>query len=123
MTVGSLLERAARRLDAVGGTGRLDATLLLEHATGATRAAFISTDRERVGEAQAAEFARAVERRLTGVPVAYITGSAGFYGRTFAVDERVLVPRPETEHVVEAALADLRGRGKTAGRIADVGTG
>ena len=48
--------------------------------------------------------AKAVERRLAGAPIAYITGEVGFFGRTFGVDDRVLVPRPETEHVVEAAL-------------------
>jgi release factor glutamine methyltransferase len=47
----------------------------------------------------------------------------GFYGRTFLVDERVLVPRPESEHVVEAVLDDLRARRKSAGIVVDVGTG
>ena len=123
MTVSAALREATARLDAVGGTGRLDAVRLLEVASGLGRAAMVADgDAELSAEAQA-RFAVMCERRASGVPVAYIVGSAGFFGRTFAVDERVLVPRPETEHVVEAALADLRGRNATHGRIADVGTG
>ena len=60
-------------------------------------------------------------RRAEGEPLAYITGFAGFYGREFAVDPRVLIPRPETEHLVEDAVAFLRDSGRTA--VLDVGTG
>jgi release factor glutamine methyltransferase len=123
MTVGEALRETGRRLEAAGGTGRLDATLLLEHVTGARRESFITDDDRELTADERAAFARAVERRLAGTPVAYITGVAGFYGRTFAVDERVLVPRPETEHLVEAAAGMLRAGGTTAGRIADIGTG
>lgn len=123
MTVSEALRETARRLEPVAGTGRLDAMLLLEHVTGARRERFIADDERRLSAGEAAAFDAAVARRLAGTPIAYITGTAGFYGRTFAVDERVLVPRPETEHVVEAALAALRARGATAGRIADIGTG
>jgi release factor glutamine methyltransferase len=70
-----------------------------------------------------AAFERLVERRERGEPVAYLVGSAGFYGRTFLVDERVLVPRPESEHVIEAVIDDLRARRKTGGIVVDVGTG
>jgi release factor glutamine methyltransferase len=123
VTVGEALREAARRLEPVGGTGRLDAVLLLEFATGAAREDFISGDARVLASAEEAAFAAALERRAAGTPVAYVTGRVGFYGRTFAVDERVLVPRPETEHLVEAVLADVRARGAAAGRIADVGTG
>jgi len=123
MTIAEVLRETSRRLEAAGGTGRLDATLLLEFATGAARESFITDDARELTAAEDAAFAQAVERRLAGAPIAYITGSAGFYGRTFAVDERVLVPRPETEHLVEAALAAVRTAGATGGRIADVGTG
>jgi release factor glutamine methyltransferase len=123
MTIAQALRETGRRLEAAGGTGRLDATLLLEFITGATRESFIIDEARELTAAEEAAFAQAVERRVTGVPIAYITGSVGFYGRAFAVDERVLVPRPETEHLVDAALAALRATGTTGGRIADIGTG
>ena len=123
MTLAEALRETGRRLEAVGGTGRLDAMLLLEHVTGARRETFITDEGRALTPDQDAAFAHAVERRLAGTPVAYITGSIGFYGRTLAVDERVLVPRPETEHVVEAALVAVRAAGTSAVRIADIGTG
>jgi release factor glutamine methyltransferase len=122
MTVGEALRETGRRLEVLG-TGRLDATLLLEHVTGATRESFITGDARALTPGEHAALAQAVERRLTGMPIAYITGVTGFYGRTFAVDARVLVPRPETEHLLEAALEALRAGGKAAPRIADIGTG
>jgi release factor glutamine methyltransferase len=123
MTIAEALRETSLRLEAAGGTGRFDAALLLEYVTGATRTSFITDDARELTPAEEAAFAQAVARRLAGTPIPYITGSAGFYGRAFAVDERVLVPRPETEHLVEAVLAALRGTGATGGRIADVGTG
>jgi release factor glutamine methyltransferase len=123
MTVAEALRETGRRLDGVGGTGRLDALLLLEHVTGISRAGFIIDDARELSAAERAAFEAAIERRLTGMPVPYLTNAAGFYRRTFAVDERVLVPRPETEHLVEAALDDLRKRGKSDPRVADIGTG
>jgi release factor glutamine methyltransferase len=123
MTVAEALRDAGRRLEAVGGTGRLDATLLLEYVTDEPRESFITDGERRLTLPETTGLAKAVERRLGGTPVAYITGEAGFFGRTFGVDERVLVPRPETEHLVEAALGALRAAGKTRGNIADIGTG
>jgi release factor glutamine methyltransferase len=123
ITVAEALRSASAQLEAIGGTGRLDATLLLEHATGANRTALIIDDARVLSEAESHAFQDGVARRLRGIPIAYITGNVGFYGRTFAVDERVLVPRPESEHVVEAAIAEARGSARTAGRIADIGTG
>lgn len=62
-----------------------------------------------------------VARRAAGEPLAYIVGTAGFHGHTFLVDNRVLVPRPETEHLVDEALEFLKGR--EGARALDVGTG
>lgn len=123
MTVAEALRETGRRLEGVGGSGRLDAMLLLEYVTGESRASFIINDERALSAPEHTAFADAVEQRLRGLPIAYITKSIGFFGRTFAVDERVLVPRPETEHLVEAALDDLRKRGKSEPRVADIGTG
>ena len=123
VTIAEALQAAGDQLDAVGGTGRLDATMLLEHVTGAKRDAFVAFGTRLLSDEEVQAFDENVARRQRGMPIAYIIGNVGFYGRLFAVDERVLVPRPETEHVVESAIADLRGRAKTAGNVADIGTG
>ena len=123
MTVAQALRDAASRLQHVGETGALDASRLLEHVTRRDRAALIAHGSDALPEEDVRQFAALVARRDAGEPVAYIVGSAGFYGRTFLVDERVLVPRPESEHLIEAALDDLRGRKKTDGIAVDVGCG
>lgn len=123
VTVGDALRRAGRRLQPIGETGALDASRLLEYVTGRDRAGLIVTADVLLDAASRTRFEELVARRERGEPVAYIVGDAGFYGRTFVVDERVLVPRPESEHVVEAVIDDLRARRKTAGIIADIGTG
>jgi len=123
MTIAEALREAGRRLEAVGGSGRLDAVLLLEYVTDAPRESFITNDARPLEPDEERALAQVVERRLAGTPIAYITGEAGFFGRTFGVDERVLVPRPETEHVVEALIGALRADGNTRGKIADIGTG
>jgi release factor glutamine methyltransferase len=70
----------------------------------------------------AACFEALLERRLQGEPVAYLVGEKEFHGRAYRVDQRVLVPRPETEHLVEAVLARAGAAGGTP-RIVDLGTG
>ncbi len=72
-----------------------------------------------VSRAETQEFARLCRRRCAGVPVAYLLGDAEFYGLRFMVNEAVLVPRPETEHLVDDAIGFIRG----AMRVLDVGTG
>jgi release factor glutamine methyltransferase len=123
VTIGEALRDAAVRLENVGGSGRLDAVFLLAHAGGVTRAEMIAhRDRELAPEI-VQRFGELVERRARGVPLAYVTGEAGFYGRMFGVDERVLVPRPETELAIEWAVRHLRATGRERGSAADVGTG
>ena len=123
MTIGEALRDAAVRLEPVGGTGRLDAAFLLAHAGGVSRQEMIAhRDRALDGDV-AARFESLVARRESGEPLPYITGEAGFYGRMFGVDARVLVPRPETELLVEWAVRHLRAIGAEGGSAADIGTG
>lgn len=127
-TVGELLAGATARLrSSASESPRLDAEVLLGWVSGADRATLIAHPEAPVGADAATRFAAAVDRRSAGEPVAYIRGLKEFYGLAFAVDERALIPRPETEALVAAAEAEVRRRlaaGRTEPvRVADVGTG
>ncbi len=112
------LSAAADALRAAGvGEPRLDAEVLLCEATGWDRAHLAANPDEEIPPAAARRFGETVRRRLRREPVAYITGWKGFRHIELAVDPRVLIPRPETELLVELAL-ELRPR-----RVLDVGTG
>jgi release factor glutamine methyltransferase len=100
-------------------TARRDAELLLMHVAQLTRADLLTHPDRQLTECQHTAYQQALARRARQEPVQYITGSQEFYGRPFAVSPAVLIPRPETEHLVEAALA-LEPRPKT---ILDIGTG
>jgi release factor glutamine methyltransferase len=89
---------------------RADALLLLERALGRPRAWIVAHDEAVVAARAAAEFAALCKRRASGTPIAYLLGYAGFYGREFVVNPRVLIPRPETEHLVDAAIAFINQR-------------
>lgn len=121
MKVRDLLADARARLAATPlGAPPREASLLMARVLGLTEAQILARDRDEVPPEAAEWFLTLLERRLTGEPVAYLFGEREFYGRTFQVDQRVLIPRPETEHVVEAALAEpLPPRPW----ILDVGTG
>ncbi len=122
MTVGELLAAARRRLaEATFATAR-EAHLLLGHVLGLGEASLLARDEREVAAAEAARFTALLERRLAGEPVAYLVGSREFFGREFAVDARVLVPRPESEHLVEAALA-LAAALPPRPRVLDLGAG
>lgn len=120
-TLGQLLAEARPRLAATPfGAPPREAFLLLGHVLGLSEAQILAREDRPVSEEDAARFRVLIERRLTGEPVAYLTGEREFYGRIFHVDRRVLIPRPETEHLIETALAlDLPERP----RILDVGAG
>ena len=101
---------------------RLDASLLLEHVFGLDTAAFFMKAREPVGNGpEAAHFLALIERRASGEPLQYITGSAWFMGLEFEVDESVLIPRQDTEVLAGTAMELLNGRGSA--RVLDVCTG
>jgi release factor glutamine methyltransferase len=106
------------------GLARLDAQILLLHALAQPlhdRAWLLAHDTEVLNEAQQHRWGQALQRRLQGEPVAYITGRKDFFGLTLAVDARVLDPRPDTEILVEWAL-ELLPADQTA-RVLDLGTG
>jgi release factor glutamine methyltransferase len=123
LTIGEALRDASVRLEPVGGTGRLDAVFLLAHAGGVSRAEMIARRERELAPEIAQRFVELVERRAHGMPLAYVTGEAGFYGRMFSVDPRVLVPRPETELAIDWAVRHLRATGRETGTAADLGTG
>lgn len=104
-TVRILLAEARRRLAAAPFEAPpREARLLLAHVLGRREVDLLGGDGELVPAPAIARFGALLERRLLGEPVAYLTGEREFWGRSFHVDSRVLVPRPETEHLVEAAL-------------------
>ena len=120
-TAGSVRDALGAAVDGLRAAGvedpRLDAELLLAEATGWSRAALVADPGAGLPPAAARSFGELVRRRLRREPVAYIVGRKGFRRIELAVDRRVLVPRPETELLVEVAL-ELGPR-----RVLDVGTG
>ncbi len=103
----------------IASPGR-EAALLLGSILGLSEVEILARDDQPVAAADAARFAALVARRAAGEPAAYLLGRRDFFGRAFAVDERVLIPRPETELMVEIALAAPL---PAAARVIDVGTG
>ncbi len=133
-TIGDCIADATTRLRAAGSeTARLDAELLLGFAVGADRTAIVAHRDAPVGADAQARFEAAVARRAAGEPVAYIRGIKEFHGLAFVVDPRALIPRPETEALVDAAIAEVMARlalrpgeagaGGDPIRVADIGTG
>ncbi len=98
---------------------RLTAEVLLAHALGRERAYLYAHPEEDLTEVAWLHYGRYLHQRMQGKPTQYITGRQEFYGREFRVTPDVLIPRPETEHLVEACLARIRAGDK----VLDVGTG
>ena len=120
MTVATALLQGTQLLeDAAVPVPRLTAEVLLAHALRRDRVYLFAHSEHQLTELEWLHYGRYLHERLGGKPTQYITKRQEFYGREFRVTPDVLIPRPETEHVVEVALE--RGRG--ASRILDVGTG
>ncbi|WP_304828909.1 peptide chain release factor N(5)-glutamine methyltransferase [Candidatus Binatus sp.] len=116
-----LIETAARRLAECGvESSRLDAQLLMAEAADVTRAEVIAGSRMLSAE-QLARFDAMIERRMRREPIAYIVGHKEFYSLDFEVNRSVLIPRPETEILVGAALATIAKMRQA--RVLDIGTG
>lgn len=120
-TIGTLLDAATGELQGRSDSPVLDAELLLGHVLGLSRAVLRAREDEPVPPVQARRFAQLVTRRADGAPVAYLTGRRAFWDLELEVGPGVLVPRPETELLVEAAVAELRGH--RAVTVLDLGTG
>jgi release factor glutamine methyltransferase len=122
LTVAEAINEAAGVLRAGGvAEARREAGSLLAHALGRDRAFLITYADERLEGVRAAHFRALVARRAAGEPFQYITGRQEFYGLEFEVTPDVLIPRPETELLVETALALLTGVQSPA--VCDIGTG
>jgi release factor glutamine methyltransferase len=116
--------REALAAAATLGLARIDAQLLLLHVLGRRadeRGWLIAHDDDALAPQDEARYLGLCRRRTAGEPLAYLVGEKEFFGLPLAVDSRVLVPRPDTETIVEWALERLRGR--TAPRVIDLGTG
>lgn len=122
MTVGRALADGIDALRA-GDSARADALLLLARALGCGREWILAHGDAPMAGTAAQRFFELCAARREGRPIAYVLGEAGFYGRTFAVDDRVLVPRPETECLVDAALRFLKRTGRSSPALLDVGCG
>ncbi|RKP45764.1 peptide chain release factor N(5)-glutamine methyltransferase [Pararobbsia silviterrae] len=101
----------------------LDARVLLTHALGWRRTDLITRGDAPLSDAQIAAFVALEQRRVAGEPVAQIVGHREFFGLDFEVTRDVLIPRPDTELLVETALLELRARAESRPRVADLGTG
>ena len=131
-TVQELLDVGVARLrDSGSESARLDAELLLAHALDTDRTGILAHTDAPVGDGAAARYQASLDRRATGEPVAYIRGFKEFHGLAFGVDDRALIPRPETERLVELAEAEIvlrlvgapRPPGSPPIRVIDVGVG
>jgi len=120
-TIGDFLREARRKLSlAPFSPETREASLILAQVLGRDEAHVLAYPEKQLSEQAAAQSQEFLTRRLTGEPIAYLLGEREFYGRPFTVDPRVLIPRPETEHLVEAVLASAL---PPKPLIVDVGTG
>jgi release factor glutamine methyltransferase len=120
----ALLQGVALLEDAAVPVPRLTAEVLLSHALRRERVYLFAHPEQELREVEWLHYGRYLHERIKGKPTQYVTGRQEFYGREFRVTPDVLIPRPETEHVVEVALSVVRNNAaRGAGRLLDAGTG
>lgn len=122
-TIQAALQQATARLAPGSASPRLDAEVLLAHVLGLSRARLLAESQQPLALEQQATFGALIDRRTALEPVAYLTNHKAFYGRDFYVDRRVLVPRPETELLIELARTWASTVLIQPLSIADIGTG
>ena len=120
-TLAATLTAAAKKLADMSESPQLDAEILLSLATGKTRTYFRAWPEKPLTALEDAKFQALLEKRLGGHPVAHLTGYREFWSREFIVTPEVLIPRPETELLIELALGRIRNN--QAATLADLGTG
>ena len=124
MTLHTALQQGARILEDGGiAAPRLTAEVLLAHAMRVERVYFFAQPEQELSELEWLHYGRYLHERLGGKPTQYITHHQEFYSRDFRVTPDVLIPRPETEHVVEVALEVVMPLARGARRVLDIGTG
>jgi release factor glutamine methyltransferase len=122
--VGRALVAATQRLEEAGSdTASLDAQVILGHVLHHDRGWLFAHYDHTLTQDQAERYADLVARRAAAEPVAYLIGHREFYGLDLLVDERVLIPRPETELLIDCVLDHIESRSNQAVRLVDVGTG
>ncbi len=122
MRLSDLLALCRRELDARGLPSFPEAEIVASHLSGIPRSRLFLEAARDVGDPSGA-LATMIGRRASGEPLQYILGSWEFYGREFLVSRDTLIPRPETEGLVERAIAALRGAGRARAVALDLGTG
>ena len=122
-TIGEALTTARQRLTPISETAALDARLLLSFVIDQPTVWLYAHSDSPLTSEQAEKYTHLIEQRTTGMPIAYLTGTRGFYHWDFVVTLDVLIPRPETEHLIEVAQVWLKNRQGKQLKIVDVGTG
>ena len=120
-SAGEVLQAARVRLTSTSQYPRRDAELILAHVLGCDQTALLTHPERLLSPVEADQFESLLKRRLASEPVQYLTGAQEFFGLLFEVTPDVLIPRPETEHLVEAVLERFDPEANL--RIVDVGTG
>ncbi|MEO8065800.1 MAG: peptide chain release factor N(5)-glutamine methyltransferase [Candidatus Doudnabacteria bacterium] len=120
MTIRELLNKAEKKLPK-STSPNLDAEVLLSHVLDKPKTYLLANPNDQISPKTEKQFSTLVARRQSGWPVPYITNQKEFYGRKFFVDKNVLIPRPETEELVELAIKTLKNKKNL--KILDIGTG
>lgn len=127
MKLSELLQKGAEELKSTSQTALLDSEVLLAFILKKDKSYLYTHDNEDISQEECNKFHKFISRRKKGEPIAYIVGKKEFYGLTFTVDKNVLIPRPETEELVDLAFSHittlLKGSIKKKIKIVDVGTG
>ncbi|MDI6783066.1 MAG: peptide chain release factor N(5)-glutamine methyltransferase [bacterium] len=124
MTIQEILRQAEQRLKSAGiDSARLDSEVLLAYVLGYSRSELLVHSAQQLNSDQMVEFLKLVQARKEHQPVAYLTGIKEFMGLDFLVTPEVLIPRPETEILVETTLQIISNLAKQKLRILDIGTG